>query len=212
MISRVGTARLHRLLHRWRRPLAAVLIGLAVLLALGILRPSPPPTVPVVVSARDLPPGITLTTEDVRVVDVPAAIAPSGFARPDDVVGRLLALGIGAGELITASRFATGVGSGALDVGEVAVPVRLGDRSLAEFLQPGDVIDLVAAPNRQGELVAPSVRVITVPRQTSEGFLGGSAARADSLVLVAVPRRMATQVAASALAGPLAAVIRATGA
>lgn len=212
MISGPGLTRIHRFIHRWRRPLAAGCAGLAVLITVGILRPAAPATADIVVAARDLPPGTTLTAEDVMIAAIPAQTAVAGaYPETADVIGRLLATGIAAGEPITASRFASGVGSGALAAGEVAVPVRLADRALSEFLQPGDVIDLVAASDRRGQVVAESARVITVPRQVAAGFLAGSSTRADSLVLVAVPRRVATDVAASALAGPLAAVVRATG-
>ncbi|MEK9810855.1 MAG: Flp pilus assembly protein CpaB [Candidatus Nanopelagicales bacterium] len=211
MLPGIGLTRIHRFVHRWRRPLAAGCAGLAVLVALGVLRPAPPVTTDIVVAAHDLPPGVTLTADDVTVAAVPAELVVAGaYADTADVIGRLLATGMDAGEPVTASRFASGVGSGALATGEVAVPVRLADRALAEFLQPGDVIDLVAARERRGQVVAQSARVITVPRQDSSGFLAGSTTRADSLVLVAVPDRVATEVAASALAGPLAAVVRAT--
>ena len=211
MLPGVGLTRIHRFVHRWRRPLAAVCAGLAVLVSLSVLRPAPPVTTDIVVAASDLPPGVTLTSDDVTVEAVPAELVVAGaYADTADVIGRLLATGMETGEPVTASRFASGVGSGALATGEVAVPVRLADRALAEFLQPGDVIDLVAARDRRGQVVAQSARVITVPRQDSSGFLAGSTTRADSLVLVAVPGRVATDVAASALAGPLAAVVRAT--
>lgn len=211
MLPGVGLTRIHRFVHRWRRPLAAVCAGVAVLISLSVLRPAPPVTADIVVAASDLPPGVTLTSEDVTVAAVPAELVVVGsYSNTADAIGRLLATGIDAGEPVTASRFAGGVGSGALATGEVAVPVRLADRALAEFLQPGDVIDLVAARDRRGQVVAESARVITVPRQDSSGFLAGSTTRADSLVLVAIPRRVATEVAASALAGPLAAVVRAT--
>ena len=204
-----GLSRIRLLTYRYRRPLAAGSAGLAVLLTLSVLRPAAPPTIDVLVAATDLPPGATITASDITT----RAVSPDtiGLTNPDQVIGHMLATGIAAQEPITTTRLATGVGASALASGETAVPIRLADAALAEFLQPGDVIDLVSADDVGGQIIAEAVRVITIPRQDSSGFLSGSNLRASSLLLVAVPRRAATEVAASALRGPLAAVVRSRG-
>ncbi|RMI03585.1 SAF domain-containing protein [Cellulomonas triticagri] len=68
--------RLRRLAWRARRPLAAVCAGIAVLLAVQQLRPPGPPTVVVLVAARDLPAGTTLTERDVEERTVAVALVP----------------------------------------------------------------------------------------------------------------------------------------
>lgn len=207
-----GSDRLRLMVYRFRRPLAAACAALAVLLGVGMLRPTPTPTIDVVVAARDLPPGVTVSADDITTAAVPPGTVGSvGYTDGADVIGRLLATGIAAGEPLTATRMATGVGSAGLVAGEVAVPVRLADAAFADLLSPGDVVDLVASSQRSNAVIAEAARVITVPRQQGSGFLSGSTRRADTLLLVAVPRAASAQVAAASLGGPLAAIVRSTG-
>lgn len=200
------------LLHRYRRPLAAVLAALAVLIGLSALRPAAAPTVEVTVAARDLAPGTVLRSADLTTALVDAALAgPFGTADIDALTGGMLATGVRTGEPITAGRLAVGVGATSLNPGEVAVAVRLVDAAMADVLAPGDHIDLVDSTGQTGQVIAANARVITVPRTQREGILSGGAGRADSLVLVATDRRSATRLAAAGLRGPLATMIRTTG-
>src|SRR3954452_20756676 len=83
---------------RLRWPAAALLVGCSVAVTVGELRPSPPPTTPVVVAARELAAGTPLGTEDVRVVRVPDGFVPDGARhRLDDVVGSVTAVVVPAG-------------------------------------------------------------------------------------------------------------------
>lgn len=72
--------RLRLLGWRARRPLAALCAGLAVLVAVGLLRPADPPTVRVPVAARDLALGAVLAARDVRVAELPRALVPAAVA------------------------------------------------------------------------------------------------------------------------------------
>src|SRR5690349_17311768 len=85
-----------------RRTLAALCAGGAVLLALGVLEPAPPTTVPVWTAAADLAGGRILETEDLRRVRVPADLAPAyAVADQEDLVGRTLAVPVERGEPLT---------------------------------------------------------------------------------------------------------------
>lgn len=165
------------------------------LLALAALRPADPDTAGVVVAAADLPPGTTLTADDLTITDVPAAfIVPGTATRLDDAVGRTIATGIGAGEPLTESRFVT---SRPRADGLHTVPVRLADPETAELLSPGTTIDLVLATgDAGGRVIAEGVQVVTIPRRASSGGLGTPPRSAGSLIVVAAERRTAVTLAA----------------
>ena len=70
--------RIRAILWRFRFVLAAVALLAMAASALSTLRELRPETVGVVVADRDLPAGAKLSTGDVRVADVPRALAPRG--------------------------------------------------------------------------------------------------------------------------------------
>jgi hypothetical protein len=83
--------RIRAILWRFRFVLAAVALLAMAASALSTLRELRPETVGVVVADRDLPAGAKLSTGDVRVADVPRALAPRGvLTSPGDVDGRTL--------------------------------------------------------------------------------------------------------------------------
>src|SRR5690606_41442168 len=84
--------RLRTLLWRTRWLVVAVCLAVAVCVVLGQLRPVPPPTVPVVVAARDLPAGTTVAETDVRVERLPAA--PRTGVTAADVIGSRITIGV----------------------------------------------------------------------------------------------------------------------
>src|SRR5690554_5960157 len=93
--------RLDRFVFAHRRLLAAVAAGLAVLLALGSVRSDDPGT-PVVVAAHDLDSGTPLTTQDLKVVHLPAGVVPdSATTDPDVLAGQRIAGPVRAGEVLT---------------------------------------------------------------------------------------------------------------
>ena len=124
-----------------RRPLAAVLAGVAVLAGLRTLAPPPVPTVEVLVAARDLAAGSVVGSDDVLPAAYSPGLAPHGLA--DDPVGRVLAAPLRQGEPVTDVRLVGPSLTEGYD-GLVAVPVRLPDAGAVALLQVGDQIDLVA--------------------------------------------------------------------
>jgi hypothetical protein len=92
----------------------------------------------------------------------------------------------------------------ALRPGEASVPVLLGSSALAGVLQPGDVVDLVAAsPTGEPEIVAAGVRVLERPSGGS-----GLAPSSGGLVVVAVAADDAVDVAVTSSRDDLTVVIR----
>ncbi|MBU1247370.1 MAG: Flp pilus assembly protein CpaB, partial [Proteobacteria bacterium] len=85
-------------------------------------------TAPVVVATRDLPRGLTLTQDMLRVVELPANATPArAFTDPAQVEGRVLIAAVGEGETLTPVRL-TGLEN---TVGGVSAMIAPGYRAMA---------------------------------------------------------------------------------
>ena len=187
----------------WRRTLllrrlaAAVLATLALALALA-----PPPGsggTPVVVAAVELGSGTTVEATDLAVREWPAELVPAGAVREVSAAsGRVLVGAARAGEPLTDVRLA-GAGRAAGPDG-AAVPVRLADPGVAGLLAPGSRVDVVTVGERndQPAILAADATVLAVLPEESRG----------RLVMVAMPRTVATRVAAASLAEEVAVTLR----
>lgn len=203
---------LRRLSVRRRRPIAAILAGLAVACALPAVRT--PGGVEVLAAARDLSGG-RLAASDVMVVRLPPDAVPAGaYTSGSAVTGRLIAGPLRRGETLTDARLLgpglfhqslTGQGRPASDVavgaGMVATPVRIADPDAARLLSPGDVVDVLAAwqdaaPRAPG--VVQGVRVIMRPPGGTDG--GG-------LIVLATTTGQAAQLAQAQAQGRLSVAI-----
>jgi pilus assembly protein CpaB len=104
-----------------------------------------PRTAPVVVAARNLPPGHVLAAADLRVARWPAAVRPPS-ARADHVglIGRRLTGPVGAGEPVTATRVLGRDLAAQLPPGLVAAPVVIADPHAADLLHAGERADLLS--------------------------------------------------------------------
>lgn len=131
-------------LARLRRPLASLFAAAAAGLALLALRPGPPPSVPVLAAARDLPAGKRLTPSDLHQVSLPPAAAPSGAL--SKATGRVLAGPMRQGEPLTDARVLGEPLLHGYGPGTVATPVRIADPAAVHLLHPGDHIDVLATP------------------------------------------------------------------
>ncbi|MFC0433737.1 SAF domain-containing protein [Kutzneria buriramensis] len=204
----MGTTRLRRLLtlSGWartillRRTAAALLAVLAVVLAAASLLHDREHAASVLVAARDVPAGTTLTGDDVRIRALPAAYAPAGSLHDAGAaVGRVLAGSARAGEPITDVRLVgrenTLLAGG--DPNAEAVPVRLTDAAVADLLRAGSHVDVVGDP----AVLANDAIVITV--RPSEGM-----SAKGRLVVVALPRQAAAKVAAASLTQPVTVTLR----
>ncbi|MGH3872072.1 MAG: SAF domain-containing protein [Pseudonocardiaceae bacterium] len=188
-----------------RRGIAAVLVGVAAVLALAPGRES---SVAVVVAARDLAPGTVLQESEVTMSGLPGQVVPDGAARTSaTVLGRTLAAPVRRGEPLTDVRLAGPDLTKAVrtDQDAVSVPLRLADPDIATLLHPGAAVDVVTVGERQDEpvVLARNARVLAVLAAGSQ-----AAARDGRLVLVALDPTAATRVAAASLSQTLTVTLR----
>lgn len=109
----------------------------------------PEDTVMVIVAARDLYQGVTITEEDLYAVQIPPRFLPEGvFLSPEHVIGRIPRERILANEFVRADRLAdpeSGVGLNAvIPRGMRAISVEIQDgAALSGFLNPGNYVDVL---------------------------------------------------------------------
>lgn len=193
----------------WRRVAMARRMGAGLLAALALVLALAPrtPGVSVVVAAHDVTAGATLSLADLAVREWAPDLVPAGVLRDVAAVeGRVLVGAARAGEALTDVRL---VGAalaaqlqGSPDV--AAVPVRLADADVAALLVPGSRVDVVTVGASADEplvLAADATVLAVLPPSTGPGTRG-------RLVLVAMPRALATGVAAAALSEQVAITLR----
>ena len=203
---RAVRATLRRSLIRHRRGVAALLAGAAVLVGVGAITPSPPPSAIAVVAARDLDAGARLSSDDLRTVRVARSLMPmSGALGEQAAIGAVLAAPMRAGEVLT-DRSVVGppLLAGYPD-GTIAAAVRLPDADIAALLRTGDRIDVYAAVAEVGEpaaLIAGSVTVVAAPEPSGDTGLGGA------VIVVAATPDQAARLAGAAATSALSVGIR----
>jgi Flp pilus assembly protein CpaB len=183
-VARVAS-RVRRALLRRRRPLAALLVAVAVLAGLQATAGPPPPATRVLVAARDLPAGTTLGPDDLARRDVPSDLVPAGLVA--DATGRTLATPVRAGEPVTDVRL-LGRSLLAAYPDLVAVPVRLPDPVAVSLLEPGALIDLFATDPQGGgsRLLVAGARVLAIPGPDGASRAGAAGPLVGSVVLLGV--------------------------
>jgi pilus assembly protein CpaB len=200
-------SRLVRTVGWHRRLLAAGLAAGAVALALHAAEPEPDPTVPVVAAAGELRGGATLTTDDLKLVDLPPDVVPDGAVESiEAAVGRILAGPVRTSEPLTDVRL---VGPGLFagwgdDL--VAAPVRVADPGLVALVRPGDHIDLYATPATgvgAAAVIAAQVPVLAIPETSADAMLAEGA-----LLLVGTSAPQAAALAEAAVTARVSAVLR----
>jgi Flp pilus assembly protein CpaB len=197
--------RLRRSVLRHRRPLAAVLAGLAVATALHASAAPAEPAVPVLVAAHDLAPGTTLAATDLTTGAFRPGSVPQGTLRLRDAIGRRVVGPVRAGEPLTDVRLLDDALL-ARYPGASAVPVRLGDADAAALLRVGDRVTVLAAdPQASGPAVAvaEAAPVLALPRsrEDSPELTGGA------LVVLALDPGTARVVAGAASRSFLSAAV-----
>ncbi len=201
--------------HRWRRRLrrhrrgvTAALAGLCLICSLEAATPARPVTVAVVVAARELSGGASLSGSDLALARLPPAVVPRGALRSvAEALGRTVAGPVRRGEPLTDVRL---VGTGLLagwGAGLVATPVRLADAAVVGLLRPGDRVDVLAAPADPAQggrttVAAADVPVLVVPAADPTSDEG-------ALVVLATTARVAAVLAADATGQRLSVTIRA---
>jgi Flp pilus assembly protein CpaB len=191
-----------------RRLVAIALVLLAGVLAFRPAGARETTSVAVVIAAHDLAPGSTLTERDVGLRQLPADAMPAGAVlRPARAIGRVVASAVRAGEPLTDVRL-VGAADTALTTGDpsaATVPVRLADPDVADLLRPGLRVDVVTLdPDQQtAPVLAANATVVTI-RDTA----GTTQGQPGRLVLVALPRPLATRLAAASLRQPVTVTLR----
>lgn len=176
---------------RWRRSVlrrsvAAVCAAAAAVVAVGLLRPAPPPTTDVLVTARAVPAGAVLTAADVVLRPVPrAARQPGALTRRWEAVGRRSGSPLAAGEALTATRLVPRSAADGLPAGTVALHVLLADPAAADLLVPGSAV--VVYPAVGGSVLVRDATVLAVdpPPEADGAFAGPPGARGVVLALPA---------------------------
>ena len=145
-----------------RRSLAALCAGVAVAAGVHAATAPPPPAVEVPTAARDLPAGAVLGAADLRPLPLPPDAVPDGVA--EDAAGSTLAAPVRAGEPITDVRL-VGADLATAHPDLTTLPVRLPDAGLADLLEAGDRIDLMATDPQAGgsRVVATDALVLATP-------------------------------------------------
>jgi len=145
----------------------------------------------VVVAARDLVAGQTLTLTDLRNVSVPRAAAPEGSAvLLTDVAGRAVVVDLPAGTPLSTSLLVTTPYG---PPGTVVATVRLADPQMVALLSPGDHVDVLAAPavGGAGTVVARRALVLPSPeRGAAPGLLGACGESPTAVVLAVDPEEV----------------------
>lgn len=196
----------HRTLLIRRTIAAALLIAAGILLAGSLVSTDPR----VVVFSRDIPAGTEITAQDLELRRIPAALVPDQVIRtPEEVLGRITASSITAGEWVTAPRFVGTELVSSLTTNDPAapptgpfnmVPLKLADPSIIPLLLPGDTISVISHEPDTGlpATIASGGKVVLV---------GDTAAADPATVLIALPQPDADAVAAASLNSPLAVVL-----
>jgi pilus assembly protein CpaB len=133
---------------------------------------------PVVTAAVDMPLGTRLKDEQLVVINVPPGTAPKGsFQRTSDLVGKVTATAVVAGEILLETRLAnSGKGSALasiVDKNMRAVTVRVDDMvGVSGFLAPGNRVDVIATKQDAGTsqvkatTILSNIKVIAVDQST----------------------------------------------
>lgn len=116
----------------------------------------PEDTVMVIVAARDLYQGVTITEEDLYAVEIPPRFLPEGvFLSPEHVVGRIPRERVLFNEFIRSDRLAdpeSGIGLNAvIPRGMRAISVDISNgQALSGFLNPGNYVDILVTLTEEG--------------------------------------------------------------
>ncbi|BBY05452.1 SAF domain-containing protein [Mycobacterium noviomagense] len=154
----------------------------------------------VVVAARDLSPGVALAADDVRLEKRLTATIPDGSqAELGGVVGLTLAGPTRRGEVLTDVRLlGSRLAESAAGQGARIVPLHPADPALIDLVRPGDVVDILAASDKDSKdaprvVATDAIVVLVSPKPKVQS------GNDDRVVLVALPARTAHAVAGAAL-------------
>ncbi|MFC0581934.1 Flp pilus assembly protein CpaB [Micrococcoides hystricis] len=205
-------------LGKHRRLFALVLALLAGFLTFQAGHREPVATQPVVVTAQDVPVGKKLSANDLTTVQLSSetAAALSGtVASPEDLIGEHVAVPLSAGMVLSHSLLLGPEMLAGLPAGTRAVTIRSQDATSAQILAPGATVDLIQAPSFEDgrdstTVLAPAATILYnsayhgQPAAESGPFTSsGASHQGEAVVVVAVPQKLAANVAAAASGGSI---------
>ena len=196
-----------RLLLRYRRTFAVLLVGLAVLLIVERLSPRTEVGRTVVVAASDLSAGTRVSARDVAVVRLPRRAVPGhALSSPAAALGRTLVGPMRAGQVLTDLSLVGRSLIAGYPPGIVAAPVQVRDADVVRLLRVGDRLDVFAARSDAAlaDLVVRSAVVLALPR--AGGSALGALGEGDGeggIVILAVTEGEASALAQAAATAPV---------
>jgi Flp pilus assembly protein CpaB len=205
-----GRRRFAAWLNRNRRLAVALLLCAAAGIAVQQLTPAPAHTVTAMASARDLPAGATLSSNEVVPVRVPPGMIPSGaFTDTAAIQGKQLAAPLRKGQLISDTQL---LGPGLLAgtaPGSAAVPLRMADPSSIQLVAPGQLVNIVMTNGTdygqaaESEVLAASVPVLWTSGQGGQTGQWLGTGETEGLMVVAADPDQARRLAGSSTQGKL---------
>lgn len=148
-----------------------------------------------VVLARDLPAGASLTSSDVRLETWDPAIGPKQALRSvSAVLGHALSSAGAAGEPVTSSRLVGSSILSRLPRGTLAVHLPLDDAGLSTYLRAGDRVDVIS--RMTGAVQANGVVLLGIdPTPAADGWAPSAAVTSGTGVVIAVTSAQAARLA-----------------
>lgn len=195
-----------RILLRYRRTIAALLVGLAVLLIVERLSSRTEVGRPVLVATSDLSAGTRLTAGHVAVVRVPERVVPGhALASAAAALGRTLSGPLRVGQILTDLSLVGRSLVAGYPPGVVAAPVQVRDGTVVRLLRVGDRLDVFAARSDAAlaNLVVRGAAVLALPRPDGGNPLGTLGDEEGGLVILAVTEGEASALAQAAATAPV---------
>ncbi len=129
---------------------------------------------PTLVAVQQIPPRVRITAAMVkRALRPEAAIEPDALSQPQQAVGSLSLIAIPAGSTITASKIGSPIDVGLpvqITPGMRAVSIGVNPvEDVAGLIQPGDRVDVIAIPPRQGQVPPPASAILRGVRVLAVG-------------------------------------------
>lgn len=201
---------------RYRKPLALVLLLIAVAAGINLLAQGQLAQRDVVVARIDLAAGAKLTADQVQLVRVPVDPADQQVLNdPQLIIGERLAVAIPAGtvlreHLLVGPNLLTGA-----QTGTVAVPMRLTDPATVTLIHPGQLVDIVLTTGDGFEAkissrtIAHGLPVLWVPDDGAGqlGMFSSANTAGEGIIVVAAASEQSDQLAGAVSRGKVSAVL-----
>jgi len=200
---------LRLLVWRWRHLFVALAAAVVVSGFARLIAETADPPIAVLVAARPIQIGSTITAADIVVAEFPIAGADVWIATlPDDVIGTTALGFLDSGAPIWRDLVSTNELGRLAPAGKVIVAVQL-DHAVAGLLAPGDRVDLVEPSAESPTFLARSALVLP-PRSVAgggSGLLGIGTGSGQVATIVAVSPNEAPGLAVAARTGQVSAIL-----